>query len=125
MHVLRGTHESLVPRGLVLDVHPIPPSGRIVSGTQMLGRIDEREFFETVRATEAGMQAAITEGLFHFEAKVERDVIERFDTADDLIETAEEWGDIKIPARVLDRLAAAPGPIDLVENVTFRRFRAR
>ncbi len=123
MHVLRGTHGSLVPGGLVLDVHPVPPSGRVVSGKRVLGRLDEREFFETVRATEAGMEAAVAEGLFRFEARIEREVIERFDTADELIETAEEWGDIRIPAAVLDRLATARSPIDLVELVTFRRFR--
>jgi hypothetical protein len=124
VHVLRGTHESLEPGGLVLDVHPVPPDGRIVADGQVLGRLDESEFFERVRATEAGMQAAVDEGLFVFETEVEREVVERFDDTTELVETAAEWGDIRIPGPVMERLATARGPIDLVECVVFRRFRA-
>jgi hypothetical protein len=124
VHVLRGTHESLEPGGLVLDVHPVPPDGRISACGRTLGRLDESEFFDTVRATEAGMQAAVDHGLFAFETELEREIIERFADAAELVETAEEWGDIRIPEPVMRRLASAPGPIDFAERVVFRRFRA-
>jgi hypothetical protein len=89
-----------------------------------LGRLDERDFFEIVRATEAGMDAAVAEELFAFEQELERDIVERFDTVDELFEQASGWVNIRIPDAVRRRLAAAKGPIDLIERVVFRRFRA-
>jgi hypothetical protein len=122
--VLRGTHASLTPGGIVLDVHPVPPAGMIEAGGRVLGRLDERGFFEIVRATEAGMTAVVRERLFEFEAEVERDVVERFDDGAEFFETADEWVDIRVPERVRQRVAAAVGPVDLIERLTFRRFRA-
>lgn len=124
MHVLRGTHRSLAAGGIVLDVHPIPPSGRIESRGRALGRLDESRFFDVVRATEAGMAAAMADGLYSFERELQRDIVERFDNAEELFETADEWENIRLPDPVRRRITSASGPIDLIECVVFRRFRA-
>lgn len=124
MNVLRGTHTSLVPGGTVADLHPVPPAGRIESGGRVAGRLDERRFFDIVRATERGMEAAVDAGLFVLEEEFARDVIERFDTPEELFETAADWENIALPLRVRQQIEDAPGPVDLVERIVFRRYRA-
>lgn len=70
------------------------------------------------------MEAAVAEGLFSFEQQLERDIVERFDNSEELFEAADAWENIRLPDPVRSRIASASGPIDLIERVVFRRFRA-
>jgi len=114
----------LAPDGLLLDLHPIPPSMHAFAGGRDLGVVDERQFFRAVLATERELRRAVDEGLFAPEAETELDVIERFDTHDELFETTDEWGDIHFSKRVRGRLERATPPIDLRERLVLRRYRA-
>jgi len=121
---LRNCHRMLDEDGLLLDLHPIPPSMHAFAEGRDLGIVDEREFFRKVRTTERELERAVAEGLFAKEAETELDVIERFDTVEDLFETVAEWGDIHLSKRVTDRIRRATPPIDLHETLALRRYRA-
>ena len=123
MDALRNCHRMLVDEGVLLDLHPIPPSMHAFSGGRDLGVVDEREFFRAVRATERELQRTVDQGLFAPEAETELDVIERFDTAEELFDTAEEWEDIHFSKRLRARLRRAEPPIDLHERLVLRRYR--
>jgi hypothetical protein len=112
---------ALVPGGLLVDIHPVPPAEQAEAAGHVLGRLDEREFFEIVRA---GEQALASCGVFELEAEVERDVCERFDTVEEFFEIVGEREGTRIPAQLASRIRAASPPIDLRERVVFRRFRA-
>jgi hypothetical protein len=114
----------LVEEGTLLDLHPIPPSMHAFAEGRDLGVVDERKFFSAVRATERELERVVTEGLFLKEAELQFDVIERFDTLADLLETAEEWGDIRLSKRLRARLRRVEPPIDLHEHLVLRRYRA-
>ena len=122
MNALRNLHSALVPGGTLVDVHPIPPHEQAEAGGEVLGRIDEREFFEIVSATENELTSA---GLFELEAEVERVVFERFDTTEEFFEIVGDREGVRIPAWLARRVRAASPPIDLRERVVFRRYRAR
>ena len=123
----------LVDEGVLLDLHPIPPSMHAFSGGRDLGVVDEREFFRAVRATERELQRTVDQGLFAPEAETELDGsvpsvevpegFERFDTAEELFDTAEEWEDIHFSKRLRARLRRAEPPIDLHERLVLRRYR--
>jgi hypothetical protein len=121
VNALRNIHAALVPGGLLVDIHPIPPAEQAEAAGRILGRLDEREFFEIVRSSEQGLESC---GVFELEAGVERDVLERFDTAEEFFEIVGEREGTRIPARLANRIRAASPPIDLRERVVFRRFRA-
>jgi hypothetical protein len=121
VHALRNIHGALVPHGTLVDIHPIPPSEQVEAGARSLGRVDERDFFELVRASERVLARL---GLFEMEATVERDVYERFDTVEEFFEIVGEREGVRIPRQVANRVRAAKPPIDLRERVAFRRFRA-
>ncbi len=110
MNALRNLHSALVPGGTLVDIHPIPPDEQAEAGGEVLGRIDEREFFEIVSATENELASA---GLFELEAEVERDVFERFDTTEEFFEIVGDREGVRIPAWLARRVRAASPPIDL------------
>jgi hypothetical protein len=121
VHALRNIHSALIPQGSLVDIHPIPPSEQAEAGGRVLGRIDESEFFELVRATEAELVAS---GLFELAAEVERDVVERFDTIDEFVEIVGDREGVRIPDELAGSVRSARPPIDLRERVVFRRYRA-
>ncbi len=124
MHALRRIHKALVPEGILLDMHPIPPSTRAEVRGRSLGDFDDSEFMDTVAQTEAALGQTVTEGLFVYETELEFDWLERFDSGEELIEDVESWGDVRIPKDLAARIRSAEPPIDLWERVVLRRFRA-
>lgn len=121
MHALRNVHRLLVPRGTLLDLHPVPPSARVLAGGADLGPLDERAFFAEVRATERELARS---GLFEHETEVELDVIERYHTHDQLRDSLAEWETARMSKRLEARVRRAEPPIDLREHLVLRRFRA-
>jgi hypothetical protein len=119
VHALRKIEEALLPGGSLVDIHPVPPAEQAEAGGRPLGRLDETEFFEVVRATERELAAA---GLFELAAEVERDIVERFDTLDEFFEIVDEREGVRIPTTLGRRIRAAQPPIDLRERVAFRRY---
>lgn len=123
MNALRNCHRMLVEDALLLDLHPIPPSMHAFSARRDLGVVDERQFFRLVRATERELGRVVAERLFVQEMESELDVIERFDTVDELLETVDEWENIHLSKRLRKRVQRATPPIDLHERLVLRRFR--
>ena len=123
MDALRNCHRMLDQDGILLDLHPIPPSMHAFSNGRDLGVVDEREFFRVVRDTEAELRRTVDEGLFALEAETELDVIERFDTLEQLFETTDEWDNIHLSKRLGARLKRATPPIDFHERLVLRRYR--
>lgn len=120
MNALRKIHEALVPGGILLDMHPIPPSARAEVGGRSLGEFDDAKFFETVAATEAPLEQC---GLFVIEAEIEFDWLERYDSGEELLEDVKSWDGCRIPRGLAARVRSAKPPIDIWERVVLRRFR--
>lgn len=76
---------------------------------------------EIVSATEAPLADG---SLFELEAEVEFDWLERYDSAEELIEDASSWEGCRIPKALEARVREAEPPIDIWERVVLRRFRA-
>lgn len=121
MNALREIHRVLVPGGQLLDMHPIPPHTRVEVRGESLGDLEDAEFLEIVAATEAPLWES---DLFSLEAELEFDWLERFDSAEALIEDVESWEGCRMPADVAARVRDAEPPIDVWERVVLRRFRA-
>ena len=124
MDALRNCYRMLVEGGTLLDMHPIPPSMHAFSVGRDLGVVDERSFFAVVRKTERETDRVVADGLFVPEAELELDVIERFESADDLFEEAAGWENIRLSKRLRERVTRAEPPIDLHERLVVRRYRS-
>src|ERR671923_2144322 len=97
VHALQKIDEALVPGGSLVDIHPVPPSEQAEAEGRVLGRLDESEFFELVRATEQELLGA---KLFELVAEVERDVVERFDTIEEFLEIVGDRDGVRIPTEL-------------------------
>jgi hypothetical protein len=122
VHALRQIHQALVPGGVLLDMHPVPPPTRAEVRGESLGEFDDAEFMQIVANAEAKIDRG---GLFTRESEVEFDYLERYDDPAQLLEDIREgWDGCQIPAELEQRILAAEEPVDIWERVVLRRFRA-
>jgi hypothetical protein len=122
VNALRNIHQALVPEGILLDMHPIPPATRAEVRGKSLGDFDDAEFQELVRTAEARIRET---RLFEHDTELEFDWLERYDDAEQLlVDIKEDWDGCHVPADVEARIRAAEAPVDIWERVVLRRFRA-
>jgi hypothetical protein len=122
VHALRRIHQALVPGGVLLDMHPVPPSTRAEVRGESLGEFDDAGFMQIVADAEAEIERS---GLFGRESEVEFDYLERYDDPAQLLEDIkEEWDGCSVPPDLEARILAADEPVDIWERVVLRRFRA-
>ena len=120
MHALRQIHQALVPEGVLLDMHPIPPSTRAEVRGESLGEFDDAAFMEIVDAAEAKIEDS---GLFTRESELEFDYLERYDDAAEMLNDIRDgWEGCVIPPGLQQRILAAGEPVDIWERVVQRRF---
>ena len=120
MHALRQIHQALVPGGVLLDMHPVPPSTRAEVRGESLGEFDDYEFQRLVADAEGVLERS---GLFAHESELEFDYLERYDDPAQLLaDIEEEWDGCSVPPELEARIREADGPVDLWERVVLRRF---
>ena len=120
MHALRRIHQALVPGGVLLDLHPVPPSTRAEVDGESLGEFDDSDFMRIVSDAEGVLERS---GLFERGSEVEFDYLERYDDPGQLLDDIEEeWDGCSVPPELEARIREADGPVDLWERVVLRRF---
>ena len=123
MHALRRIQQALVPGGVLLDMHPVPPSTRAEVDGRSLGEFDDSEFQRIVSDAEGVLERS---GLFAWESEVEFDYLERYDDPAELLEDIKDgWEGCSVPQELEARIREAEGPVDIWERVVVRRFRAK
>jgi hypothetical protein len=122
VNALRNIHQALVPAGILLDMHPVPPATRAEVRGVSLGEFDDAEFQDLVKTAEA---CILETGLFEHETEIEFDWVERYDDPIELLTDVQEgWDGCNIPPDLEARIRSAEEPVDIWERVVLRRFRA-
>jgi hypothetical protein len=125
VNALMRVHKALRRDGFLLDLHPTKPFATVEAAGVSLGALDEREFMEIVAETEAGLEETVRMGLFGREASLTFDVLERFETADELVRKVDEdWLGVSVPDALARAVRAGQRPFDIREQVVLQRFRA-
>lgn len=124
VNALTRINRALVPGGVLLDLHPAAPDAYVACGGVALGNLDDGEFLETVRATEARLEEAIGLGLFSLERELRLVVADRFDSAEELLERAFARRGSRVPPALPPRVRASAAPFELRHHVVLRRARA-
>ena len=120
MNALRNIHQALVPGGILLDMHPIPPATRAEVRGESLGEFDDAEFQALVKTAEAHI---LDSGLFEHDAETEFDWLERYDDPTQLLaDVKDNWDGCNIPFDLEARIRDAEPPVDIWERVVLRRF---
>jgi hypothetical protein len=124
VNALHEVHRVLVPGGAIVDTQPISPRPLVLSDGNRLGLLDMREWRATVDAVEEQVQRVLDDGLFTIEAERSLVVSETFDNGPELVETASGWQGTKISRHVARRVAVAPPPLNVDQDVRLRVLRA-
>jgi hypothetical protein len=96
---------------------------RIETEDAFVGVIPEPYYVETALPNvDAAEKQVVTEGLYALEAGLELDVMQYFDTADELLERHAE--PLEGESELIARIRAATPPFVLSEHAVLRRFRA-
>ncbi len=121
MHALRHVHRLLVPGGTLVDSHPLTEQAVEADGSP-LGFIEEPEWRSVVLPNaEARLRDAIQHGFYVLEAETEFDLLQHFDTADDLIEAASDR--LEPQPELVRRIRTARPPLITREHYILRRLR--
>jgi hypothetical protein len=124
VNVLRNVHRGLRARALLLDVHPVGVDFAVRAGGRGLGFVDARRFARVVAAMDDGVARVLGDGLFTEVRTLRRNVVERYDDADELFEEADDWEHLRLPAVVRRRLRETDArPVELVDEVSYRLLR--
>ena len=124
MHALRQLHAALVPGGIVVDTEPLSPRSRVEDTDGRLGRLDMRDWRQTIDAVDARVALAIDAGLFAVDGERVVEVADEFDSGPEFLEVVGDWRGTRIPTSVAERAAAARPPIRVIQNVRLRLLRA-
>jgi hypothetical protein len=126
VHVLRQTHTALKPRGLLLDVHPLGDDFPVLAAGRGIGFVDTRKFRDILKAINECVRQVVSEDLFKEVRTLRRHVVERFDTAQDALEEADSWDNLRLPAPVRRRLQKTEAtPIEFIDTVRYRLLAKR
>lgn len=120
MHALRLLHASLADDGLLLDTQPIGASPLVSGSDGPHGELDMRAWVETIASVDQGFEIARTSGLFRTGHEERLVVHDAFDTAEELIETASDWRDTKVPAGLAQEVRAGSPPFTVRQEVRLR-----
>jgi hypothetical protein len=124
VNVLRNVHRGLRARALLLDVHPVGVDFAVRAGGRGLGFVDARRFGRVVAAMDECVARVLGDGLFTEVRTLRRNVVERYDDADELFEEADDWEHLRLPAAVRRRLRETDArPVELVDEVSYRLLR--
>jgi hypothetical protein len=122
VHALRHVHELLIPGGTLVDLHPVT-EGRVESNGQALGTLEEPNWItEVLQNAERRLRDAIRDGLYALEDEIEYDLLQHYDTAEDLVEAHRDVVET-LPA-LLERIKVAKPPLASRERYVGRRLRA-
>ena len=118
MHALRRIQQALVPGGVLLDMHPVPPPTRAEVNGESLGDFDDSEFMRIVSDAEGVLERS---GLFAWESELEFDYLERYDDPAQLLEDIEEeWDGCSVPPELAGRVRFEVGEAeDLSQTAAF------
>ena len=122
MNALRHVYDLLVPGGTLLDLHPVT-EGRIEANGVVIGVVPEPEFVETdLPNVEAAVEQVVAAGLYVHEAETSLDVLQHFDTAEELLERHAEH--LQGEEVLVTTIRSATPPFVVREHAVLRRFRA-
>ena len=126
VHVLRQIHRTLAPRGVLLDVHPLPRDVVVEvwheRGRTPVGTLSDATGTPVVNAARAHLRSLVREGLFAVQKHRWFDLRFHFSSVDEWLRRREERGSsVTIPPGVRPRarrlMRSLQGTLVLSERV--------
>jgi len=120
VHALRHVHELVAPGGTLVDMHPVTEEHVEAAGGQVGVILEPQWVSVELPNSEAALRQTIAEGLYEVELETEYDVLQHFDTAEELIEAKSDL--LEEQHELVAAIRAAPAPLATRMHVVFRRL---
>jgi len=121
VHALRHVHKLLVPRGILVDLHPVREEQVETRDGAVVGVIADPACSVDLPNAEACLESAIRDGLYTLEAETEFDFLQHFDEVGELIGAKRE--NLADQPSLVHRIQAATPPVVIREHCVLRRLR--
>jgi hypothetical protein len=109
-----------VPRGLLLDIHPLGDDFPVLAGERGIGFVDTSKFRVILEAMNGCVRQVVSEDLFKELRTLRRHVVERYDAALEALEEADSWDNLRLPPAVRRRLRETEAtPIEFIDTVRY------
>jgi hypothetical protein len=123
VHALRNIHAALAPHGLLVDTQPISAHPRVVAEDVDLGRLDMRDWVDTIRAVDQRFAETIAAGLYQPQHEERFTVTDSFDDGHECLETVSSWRDTRVPSSLAARLETTHAAVRVEQEVRLRLLR--
>ncbi len=123
MHALRNIHATLVPGGMLVDTQPISAHPSVTANGTELGKLDMREWLETISAVDDQIAITLAAGLYAPVRERELTVTSTFDDGPDCLEIAGSWQGTRVPPLLATQLEATHEQVALEQQIRLRLLR--
>jgi hypothetical protein len=123
VHALRNIHAALAPDGLLVDTQPISGHPRVAAEDLELGRLDMREWVDTIRAIDERITETIATGLYELQHEERLTVTDSFDNGHECLETVNSWRDTRVATSLASLLEATHTNVTVEQEVRLRLLR--
>ena len=124
MNALRKIHTALVPGGVVIDTQPLSAGPPVEAAHGVLGTLDMRTWRRTIDAVDALVATTVADGLYAIDGEHRFVVTDVFDSGAELVESVRGWKGTRISPALAERVASAPPPARVHQEVRLRLLRA-
>ena len=110
---------------MLIDTQPVSPEPPIAAAGSPIGRLDMREWLETINAVDTLTAQTVEAGLYSVEDERRFTVTDTWDSGPDCAQTVARWQGTRLPDELAKRIAAASPPLTVDQEVRLRVLRAR
>ena len=123
MHALRNIHAALAPDGILVDTQPVSARPPVASAGAELGRLDMRDWLDTIHGVDERFAETIAAGLYELDHESWFVVTDAYDNGPKCLDIVSGWRGTRVPPEVTQRLAAATTPVTVRQQVRLRLLR--
>jgi hypothetical protein len=123
VHALHNIHAALLPEAILVDTQPVSARPPVAADGVTLGRLDMRDWLDTIHAVDDLVEETIAGGLYALEHESWLVVTDTYDNGPECLEIVRGWRGTHVPRGVIRRLAAATSPVTVRQEVRLRLLR--
>src|SRR5205085_5508891 len=117
---LQRIHAALRAGAVLIDTQPVSPGPAVEASRQPLGRLDMREWLRTIESIDALVAQSVDAGLYSVEHEHRFSVADSWDSGLECAGTIAGWQGTRLPGGLAERVAAAPPPLTVDQEVRLR-----
>jgi hypothetical protein len=125
VHALHQIHAALRAGGAIVDTQPVSAHPPVQDAAGPLGRIDMREWLDTVEAVDALVEQTIDEGLYSIAGEQRLTVADTWNSGPECADAVSGWQGTRLSSELADRVAAGAPPLTVPQEVRLRIMIAR